>query len=74
MPDTEHTQQDNVSFTQADRLTALTTASNKPWITLNCLTVASYTLPGWSACIKNTLSNESDYVCHEMHGIKSRAL
>lgn len=48
VPDTKHTQQDNVSLTQAAGLTALTTASDQPWITLNCLTMFSYMLPGWS--------------------------
>lgn len=34
VPDTKHTQQNNISSTQAARLTALTTASDQLWRTL----------------------------------------
>lgn len=50
VPDTKHTQQDNVSFTKAVRLAALTTASEQPWITPHTsLAIFSYMLPGWSS-------------------------
>ena len=41
VPDTKHTQQDNVSFTKTSRLTALTTASDQPWISSCSLNMSS---------------------------------
>lgn len=77
VPDTKHTQQDNVRSTRAVRLTALTTASDQLWITLGCLTMARCMLPGWSfttlhritrlATHKQTHTTDSD-VWHELQG------
>lgn len=78
VPDTKHTQQDNISFTQAARLTALTTASDQPWITLHCLTMSGYTLPGWSftaplCTVSLRHTSKSDNVWHEVLRLKTRA-
>lgn len=48
VPDTKNTQQDNISFINAARLTTLTAASGQLWITVYNLTISSNMLPGWS--------------------------
>lgn len=80
VPDTKHTQQDNVSLTKAARLAALTTASKQPWITLYIsLTIFSYMLHGWSSsaplcfvlyCTEHTQTythGEQDNIWHDAH-------
>lgn len=63
VPDTKHTQQDNISFTKVAKFIALTSASDQPQIILCSLNRSSYGLTGWSStatlleCIQTNMSS-----------------